>query len=70
MQNLKWKDKTYRDNLIISVLGTDKGLELLEMLKYRLDKRPNLQNPNEVYFELGKRAVINDLIFLIEKEGE
>ena len=70
MQKLKWKDKEYRENLIISVLGSEKGQELLEMLKWRYDnKTPDMTNPNKVYFELGKKAVINDLQFIIEKEN-
>jgi len=69
MQNLKWKDKDYRENLIISVLGTEKGKELLEMLLWRYEVYPDTQDPNKVYLGLGKRAVINDLKFIIEKEN-
>ncbi len=69
MQKHKWKDETYRENLIISVLGNDKGRELLDMLLWRYEVYPDTQDPNKVYLGLGKRAVINDLKFIIEKEN-
>lgn len=53
-----------RVELIKSVFGTTAGKALLEdmMEETILNKRFNLLNPNEMYFELGQQALITDLV--------
>lgn len=53
-----------RVELIKAVFGTPAGKDLLEdlMEEIILNKRFNLLNPNEMYFELGQQALITDFV--------
>ena len=73
MHNLKWKDNDYRNGLIKKVLGNESGVELIEMLKWWYEhslNSPDMQNPNQVYFDLGKRKVLDDLQHELLKESK
>lgn len=57
--NSKMADKDYRDSVFVSVLGNPEGELILDWLDevYRIST-PDLSNPNDVYFRLGKQSVI------------
>lgn len=57
--NSKMADDDYRDTVFQSVFGNPEGEMVLDYLDelYRI-KSPDMTNPNDVYYRLGKQSVI------------
>lgn len=58
---------THREDLFIAVFNNDKGKELLNDLDDTFKIRtPDTENPNDVYFRLGRQAAVNYIRNILE----
>ena len=57
--NSRMDDNEYRETVFQTVFGNPEGELVLEYLDnlYRI-RTPNMDNPNDVYYRLGKQSVI------------
>lgn len=64
-------EQEYRDNTFIHVFGTKEGELVLDWLEkcYKI-VNPDLLNPNDVYYRLGKQSVINHIRNIIKNVKE
>ena len=62
------KDSAERVKLFKAVLGTKQGLILLEYLESVYKAKTDLESPNNMYYRLGQRDVIRDIITLTNKK--
>lgn len=57
--NSKMAEQEYRDTVFLSVFGNPEGELVLDYLDelYRI-RTPDMENPHDVYYRLGKQSVI------------
>ena len=62
------KDGTERVKLFKAVLGTKQGQILLAYLESVYKGKTDLESPNNMYYRLGQRDVVRDMITLTNKK--
>lgn len=67
----KMQDTEYRETVFKKVFGNPEGELVLEYLDdiYRI-RCPDITNPNDVYYRLGKQSVIAHIRNIITTKGE
>lgn len=65
--NSKMDNKEYRDTVFLTVFNTESGKLVLDWLDkvYRINT-PDMTNPNDVYYRLGKQSVVNHIRTITE----
>lgn len=67
----KMNDQEYRETVFLNVFNNEEGMLVLDWLDkcYKINN-PDIQNPNDVYFRLGKQSAITHIRNIIRNGKE